>query len=82
MGDFYITYKLITYYGGFFLHNMGDYYISWGILHNMGDFYITWGIITYYGGLFLHDLGDCYTIIYERFLIRMLKLYLYSRGSL
>ena len=67
MGDFYITWGIIIYYGGF--------------LHNMGDFYITWGIITYYGG-FLHNLGDCYIMKYERFLIRMLNLYLYSRGSL
>ena len=41
----------------------------------MGDFYITWGIITYYGGLLLHNLGECYTMIYERLLIRMLTLY-------
>ena len=60
---------------------MGDFYITWGILHNMGDFtymgdfYITWGIITYYGGLLLHNLGECYTMIYERLLIRMLTLY-------
>ena len=59
MGDFYITWGIIIYYGGF-LHNMGDYYILLGILHNM---------------------GDCY-IINERFLIRMLNLYLYSIGSL
>ena len=43
---------------GDFLHNMGDYYILWGILHNMGDFYITWGIIIYYGGFFLHNMGE------------------------
>ena len=55
------------------LPSMGDFYITWRILHNMGDFYITWGIITYYGGLFLHNLGDCYTLIYERLLIRMLE---------
>ena len=60
---------------------MGDFYLTWGILHNMGDFtymgdfYITWGIITYYGGLLLHNLGECYSRIYERLLIRMLTLY-------
>ena len=54
---------------------MGDFYLTWGILHNMGDFYITWGIITYYGGLLLHNLGECYTRIYERLLIHMLTLY-------
>ena len=64
------------------LPSMGDFYITWGILHDMGDFYLTWGIITYYGGLFLQNLGDCYTLIYERLLIRMLILYLYSRGCL
>ena len=32
MGDFsYITWGIIIYYGGF-LHNMGDFYIVWGIL--------------------------------------------------
>ena len=31
---------------------MGDFYITWGILHNMGDF-------TYMGdGGFLHNMGD------------------------
>ena len=47
MGDFYITWGIIIYYGGFFLHNMGE------LLYIMGDFYITWGIIIYYGGIYI-----------------------------
>ena len=31
MGDFYITWGIIIYYGRF-LRNMGDFYIVWGIL--------------------------------------------------
>ena len=46
MGDFYITWEIIIYYEGFFLHNMGELYI-------MGDFYITCGIIIYYGGIYI-----------------------------
>ena len=52
MGDFHITYELITSYGGF-LHNMGDLYITWGILRNMGDF--------------LYSLGDSTMLTTARF---------------
>ena len=48
-----------------------------GILHNMGDFYITWGIITLYGG-FLHNLGDCYIMKNEGLLIRIMEKHYYE----
>ena len=48
---------------GDFVHNMGDFtymgdfYRTWGILHNMGDSLHNMGDFTYMGD-FVHNMGD------------------------